>query len=70
MLEVLCFQVVRLCDAVLMMFVAPGGSLQQDAGSEDGITRCVVCVFSASDEPAVLKSYYEVITTAYLLAYC
>jgi len=40
--------------------VAPGGSLQQDAGSENGVTRCVVCVFSAADEPAILKSYYEV----------
>lgn len=39
--------------------LAPGGSLQQDA--ENSITRCVVCVFSAADEPAVLKSYYEVL---------
>jgi len=44
----------------VIVFVAPGGSLQQDAGSENGITRCVVCVFSAADEPAILKSYYEV----------
>lgn len=44
----------------LVVFVAPGGSLQQDAGSESSVTRCVVCVFSAADEPAVLKSYYEV----------
>jgi len=44
----------------MIVFVAPGGSLQQDAGSENGITRCVVCVFSAADEPAILKSYYEV----------
>ena len=44
------------------MFAAPGGSLQQDAGSENGVTRCVVCVFSAADEPAILKSYYEVTT--------
>jgi len=46
----------------VIVHVAPGGSLQQDAGSENGITRCVVCVFSAADEPAILKSYYEVTT--------
>jgi len=49
----------------MLMLIAPGGSLQQDAGSENGITRCVVCVFSAADEPATLKSYYEVTVTVY-----
>jgi len=52
------WQIHNKADAV--SFVAPGGSLQQDAGSENSVTRCDVCVFSAADEPLVLKSYYEV----------
>jgi len=51
----------------MIVFLAPGGSLQQDAGSENGVTRCVVCVFSAADEPAILKSYYEVVMVIYYL---
>jgi len=46
------------CKGYNAVCLAPGGSLQQDA--ENSVTRCAVCVFSAADEPTVLKSYYEV----------
>jgi heme-degrading monooxygenase HmoA len=41
--------------------LAPGGSLQQDAGAENGVARCTFCVFAAADDPTTLRSHYEVL---------
>lgn len=43
-----------------MLCLAPGGSLQQEAGVENGVVRCSFCVFTAADDPTTLKSLYEV----------
>lgn len=41
--------------------LAPGGSLQQDAGTDNSITRCEFCVFAATDDPTHLRQHYEVL---------
>lgn len=41
--------------------LAPGGSLQQEAGVEHKVTRCPFCVFATADDPASLRAFYEVL---------
>lgn len=41
--------------------LAPGGSLQQEAGTENGVSRCPFCVFATPDDPTALRAVYEVL---------
>jgi len=41
--------------------LAPGGFLQQEAGVENGVSRCPFCVFATADDPASLRAVYEVL---------
>jgi hypothetical protein len=46
----------------MFLLSAPGGSLQQEAGTENGVSRCPFCVFATPDDPTALRAVYEVCT--------